>query len=124
MCLAVILVCFRNRCRYSLSSTRRGHQEDCYRSHSPVLLMARNQVPRTYVRPFLFSYFGEELLTGVVVLYSLTWSSLSTLVKLASIMNEVLTHRSFSTNTPLGSGRFCYHLFRAEQRKTQRRRAS
>jgi len=39
-------------------------------------------------------------------------------------MNEVLTHRSFSTNTPLGSGRFCYHLFRAEQRRTQRRRAS
>lgn len=71
-----------------------------------------------------YFYFGEELLNGVVVLYSLTWSSLSTLVKLASIMKWVLTHRSFSTNTPLGSGRFCYHLFCAEQRKTQRRRAS
>jgi hypothetical protein len=38
-------------------------------------------------------------------------------------MDEALAHRPFSTNTPLGSGRFCYHLFRAEQRRTGRRRA-
>jgi hypothetical protein len=71
-----------------------------------------------------FLLFLGEIISQSSFLYPLTWSSLSTLVKLASIMNETLTHRSFSTNTPLRSGRFCYHLFRAEQRRTQRRRAS